>query len=55
MERSELANKLTGQYVDVYDFADQPLEVRWKGPLLPYRVFSKDQRVTHTAALSSVF
>jgi hypothetical protein len=25
------------------------LEVRWKGHLLPYCVFSKDQRVSHAA------
>jgi hypothetical protein len=25
------------------------MEVRWKGVSLPYRVFSKDQRVSHTA------
>jgi hypothetical protein len=35
LERSDLADKLAGQYVDVYDFADRPLEVRWKGHSLP--------------------
>ncbi len=49
LERSELADDLAGQYVKVYDFSDQPLEVRWKGRSLPYRIFSKDQRVSHTA------
>jgi len=49
LERSEISEKLAGQYVEIYDFIDQPLEVRWKGHLLPYRVFSKDQRVSHTA------
>ena len=49
LERGEVADKLAGQYVEVYDFSDRPLEVRWKGHLLPYRVFSKDQRVSHTA------
>jgi hypothetical protein len=29
------------------------LEVRWKGLLLPYRVFSKDQRVSHTAIVEN--
>jgi transposase len=53
LERSELADKLAGQYVDVYDFADRPLEVRWKGHSLPYRVFSKDQRVSHTAIVEN--
>jgi len=53
LERSEMADKLAGQYVDVYDFSDRPLEVRWKGHSLPYRVFSKDQRVSHTAIIEN--
>jgi hypothetical protein len=53
LDRSELADKLAGQYVEVYDFADRPLEVRWKGHSLPYRVFSKDQRVIHTAVVAN--
>ena len=53
LDRSELADKLPGQYVEVYDFADRPLEVRWKGHSLPYRVFSKDQRVSHTATVEN--
>ncbi len=53
LERSEVADKLAGQYVEVYDFSDRPLEVRWKGHSLPYFVFSKDQRVTHTAIIEN--
>jgi transposase len=53
LERSELADKLAGQYVEVYDFTDRPLEVRWKGHSLPYRVFSKDQRISHTAIVEN--
>src|SRR5258708_6802545 len=53
LERSDLADKLAGQYVEIYDFADRPLEVRWKGYSLPYRVFSKDQRVSHTAIVEN--
>jgi hypothetical protein len=53
LERSDLADKLAGQYVEIYDFADRPLEVRWKGHSLPYRVFSKDQRVSHTAIVEN--
>src|SRR6202051_3962976 len=52
LERSEISEKLAGQYVEVYDFADRPLEVRWKGHSLPYRVFSKDQRGSHTAIVA---
>jgi Winged helix-turn helix len=53
LERSDLADKLAGQYVEIYDFADRPLEVRWKGHSLPYRVFSEDQRVSHTAIVEN--
>ena len=53
LERGELADGLAGQYVEVYDFSDRPLEVRWKGQSLPYRIFSKDQRVTHTAIIEN--
>ena len=42
-----------GKYVELYDFPDGPLEVRWKGHSLPYRVFSKDQRVSHTAIVEN--
>jgi hypothetical protein len=48
-----MADKLPGQYVDVYDFSDRPLEVRWKGHSLPYRVFNKDQRVNPTAIIEN--
>ena len=53
MERSELADGLAGQYVELFDFSDRPLEVRWKGHSLPYRVFNKDQRVSHTAVIEN--
>jgi hypothetical protein len=35
--------------VDVYDFPDGRLEVRWKGRSLPYSAFDKLQRVSHAA------
>jgi hypothetical protein len=35
LERSEVSENLGGHYVELYDFADRPLEVRWKGLLLP--------------------
>ena len=53
LEQTELTKGLAGQYVELYDFADGSLEVRWKGKLLPYRVFRKDQRVTHTAIVEN--
>ena len=53
LERSEVSERLAGKYVELYDFTDRPLEVRWKGHSLPYRVFSKDQRVNHTAIVEN--
>ena len=53
LDRSELSEKLAGQYLKLYDFTASPLEVRWKGVSLPYRVFSKDQRVSHTAVVEN--
>ena len=53
LERSEVSEELAGKYVELYAFFDRPLEVRWKGMLLPYRVFSKDQRVSHAAIVEN--
>jgi hypothetical protein len=41
LDRSALSEDLGGQYVDLYDFADGRLEVRWKG------------RVSHTAIIEN--
>jgi hypothetical protein len=46
---TEVSRGLAGKYVETYAFADGRLDVRWKGHALPYSVFDKDQRVTHTA------
>jgi hypothetical protein len=48
-----IAGKLAGKYVDTYAFADGRFGVRWKGLALPYRVFDKDQRVTHAAIVEN--
>ena len=53
LEENEVTRGLAGQYVDTYAFADGRLEVRWKGLSLPYRVFDKDQRVTHAAIVEN--
>ena len=53
LERGEVSDELAGKYVELYDFPDGRLEVRWKGQSLPYRVFSKDQRVSHTAIVEN--
>src|SRR6202166_1812695 len=53
LDRNDVSEGLGGKYVDLYDFPDGRLEVRWKGQVLPYRVFSKDQRVSHTAIVEN--
>lgn len=49
LEETEVTRALVGRYVETYAYADGRLDVRWKGHSLPYRVFNKDQRVTHAA------
>ncbi|WP_273728556.1 ISNCY family transposase [Brucella gallinifaecis] len=49
LEETEVTRGLVGRYVETYAYADGRLDVRWKGHSLPYRVFNKDQRVTHAA------
>src|ERR1700704_5752789 len=44
-----IAVRLRGKMVDIYDFPDGRLEVRWKGRSLPYSAFDKLQRVSHAA------
>lgn len=53
LERNATSEDLGGKYVDVYDFPDGRLEVRSSGLLLPYSIFSKDQRVSHTAIVEN--
>ena len=53
LERTEAAVGLAGEYVDTYAFADGGLEVRWRGLLLPYRAFDKDQRVSQAAIVEN--
>jgi hypothetical protein len=48
-----LATRLRGKMVDIYDFPDGRLEVRWKGRPLPYSVFDKLQRVSHAAIVEN--
>ncbi len=49
LEENDITRGLVGRYVETYAFADGRLEVRWKGHALSYRMFDKDQRVTHAA------
>jgi transposase len=53
LERNKTSEELAGKYVDLYEYADGQIEVRWKGISLPYRVFLKDQRVSQTAIVEN--
>jgi len=53
LEATPQTAELAGKYVETYGFADGRFEVRWKGVALPYRVFDKKQRVTHTAIVEN--
>ena len=48
-----LAVRLRGKMVEIYDFPDGRLEVRWKGRSLPYSAFDKLQRVSHAAIVEN--
>ena len=48
-----LAVGLRGKMVEIYDFPDGRLEVRWKGRSLPYSAFDKLQRVSHAAIVEN--
>jgi hypothetical protein len=49
IEPSEFAQAAIGRRVEVVDFPDGRLEVRYKGRSMPYRTFDKLRRVTETA------
>lgn len=49
LEENDVTRALPGKYVETRQFADGRLEVRWNGVSLPFRIFDKDQRVSHTA------
>ncbi len=48
-----LAARLRGKMVEIYDFPDGRLEIRWKGRPLPYSAFDKLQRVSHAAIVEN--
>jgi hypothetical protein len=50
---TEITARLVGQTVEIYDFPDGRLEIRWKGLPLAYVVFDKLQRVNHAAIVEN--
>jgi hypothetical protein len=53
LERNALTETLAGNYLELFDFGDGRIELRWQGVSLPYTVFEKDQRVIHTAVVEN--
>ena len=53
IEPSEFAQAAIGRRVEVVDFPDGRLEVRYKGRSMTYRTFDKLRRVTETAVLDN--
>jgi hypothetical protein len=53
LDDTDFARGAAGCYVDTYEFADGRFDVRWKGVSLTFRVFDKDQRVTHAAIVEN--
>ena len=49
LEVNDMTRGLAGKDVDTYAFPDGRFQIRWKGISLPYKVFDKNQRVTHAA------
>jgi hypothetical protein len=53
IDPSEFAQAAVGQRVEVVDFPDGRLEVRFKGKSMPYRTFDRLRRVSETAVLEN--
>jgi len=53
LDETPLSTGLAGKYVEMYEFPDGRLEVRWQGAALPYRMFDKNQRVTQAAIVEN--
>ncbi|EFO28485.1 putative transposase y4bF [Roseibium sp. TrichSKD4] len=49
LEENDVTCALPGKYVETRQFAVGRLEVLWNGFSLPFKVFDKDQRVSHAA------
>jgi len=53
LDRNTLTETLPGKYLEVFDFGDGRVELRWKGVSLSYRVFEKDQRTVHATVVEN--
>ena len=53
IEPSEFAQAAISRRVEIVDFPDGRLEVRYKGRSMPYRTFDNLRRVTETAVVEN--
>ncbi len=53
LEPNEITKKLPRKQVDILDFPDGRLQIRWKGVPLAYNAFDKLQRVNHAAIVDN--
>lgn len=53
LEQTVVAKGLAGRYVEIFDYFDKLLDVRWQCYVLPYRVFNKDQIVPRVAVVEN--
>jgi hypothetical protein len=53
LDRNKLTETLPGKYLEIFDFGNGRLELRWSGVSLPYRIFEKDQRVVHATVVEN--
>jgi len=53
LEPNEITKKLPGKRVEILDFPDGRLQIRWKGVPLAYNAFDKLQRVNHAAIVDN--
>ena len=53
LERNALTETLPGKYLEVLDFGDGRVELRWNGLSVPFRVYEKDGRVVHATVVEN--
>lgn len=54
LDDRHFSSKLSGEYIDTYEYDDGSLDFRWKGTSLPYRKFDLVQKVTEASFKKNV-
>ena len=53
LERNKVTDTLVGKHVEIYNFGDGRLDLRWNGVALPFQTFDKDQPITHASEVEN--